>query len=90
MTKGEKQRLILAIEDEKDFVMGLQDAFAFEGYLLQAAATGAAGITLAADLHPNLIILDLMLPDINGYQVCEQIRRRVTSLGQAAGGRRRD
>ncbi len=76
MATEEKKQKILIIEDEEDLILGLMDAFKFEGYETAAADTGERGITLAADLHPDLIILDLMLPDINGYQVCEQVRRR--------------
>lgn len=76
MESNGKQRLILLIEDEEDIVMGLKDAFAFEGYRITSAARGDDGIAVAADLHPDLIILDLMLPGMNGYLVCEQIRRR--------------
>lgn len=79
MAGGEKQK-ILIIEDEPDFVLGLKDAFSFEGYEVFSAETGEAGITLAADIHPDLIILDLMLPGMNGYQVCEQVRRRDKSV----------
>lgn len=76
MMNGTDDSLILLIEDEEDFVMGLKDAFEFEGYSVTAASSGEEGISLAAELHPDLIILDLMLPGMNGYQVCEQIRRR--------------
>ena len=79
MAGGDKQK-ILIIEDESDFVLGLKDAFSFEGYEVISAGTGEEGITTAADLHPDLIILDLMLPGMNGYQVCEQIRRRDKSV----------
>jgi DNA-binding response OmpR family regulator len=76
---GEKQK-ILIIEDEADFVLGLKDAFSFEGYEVVSAETGEKGVSLAAEFHPDLIILDLMLPGMNGYQVCEQIRRRDKSV----------
>lgn len=76
MTIEDKKQKILIIEDEEDLILGLQDAFNFEGYETATADSGERGITLAADVHPDLIILDLMLPGINGYQVCEQIRRR--------------
>ena len=55
-------------------VRGLRDAMEFEGLKVMAAATGEEGITLAREKSPELIILDLMLPDSNGYRVCEQIR----------------
>ncbi len=76
METKEENQTILLIEDEEDLVMGIKDAFQFEGYRIYSADTGEKGIAVAADLHPELIILDLMLPGMNGYQVCEQIRRR--------------
>jgi DNA-binding response OmpR family regulator len=72
------KRRILVIEDEEDIVLGLVEAFSFEGFDVSSAPTGEKGIALAADQHPDLIILDLMLPDTNGYRICEQIRRRDT------------
>ncbi len=77
---GDEKQKILIIEDEADFVLGLKDAFSFEGYEVISAGDGEQGIAVAADLHPDLIILDLMLPGMNGYQVCEQIRRRDKSV----------
>ena len=71
-----EQRLkhVLVIEDEPDMVRGLRDAMEFEGFSVDAAANGQDGIDKARQDKPDLIILDLMLPDINGYQVCEEIR----------------
>jgi DNA-binding response OmpR family regulator len=71
---GDTKR-ILIIEDEEDIVLGLKDAFEFEGYEIGSAATGEEGVALATETAPDLVILDLMLPGINGYQVCERIRR---------------
>jgi DNA-binding response OmpR family regulator len=70
----DKQR-ILIVEDEKDMMLGLVDAFEFEQFEVVAARTGEDGIELAAKQPPDLVILDLMLPGINGYQVCEQLRK---------------
>lgn len=72
----DRKQKILIIEDEEDFVFGLKDAFNFEGYEVFSAPSGEEGISLAAEIHPDLIILDLMLPGMNGYHVCEQVRRR--------------
>jgi DNA-binding response OmpR family regulator len=47
----------------------------FEGFAVVSAGTGAQGIERARLERPDLIVLDLMLPDVNGYQVCEQIRQ---------------
>lgn len=67
-------KLVLIIEDEPDMVRGLQDALQFEGFVVTSAQNGHDGIERATKANPSLIILDLMLPDLNGYQVCEQIR----------------
>ena len=70
-----QSRRVLIVEDEPDMVRGLRDALRFEGFDVAAATTGVEGIELARSSRPNLIILDLMLPDINGYQVCQQVRQ---------------
>ena len=70
------KKTILIIEDEPHIVMGLQDALEFEGYDVASADTGREGAALALQRKPDVVLLDLMLPDINGYQVCEEIRRR--------------
>ncbi len=54
--------------------MGLSDALTFEGFEVHSAKTGKQGVILARQAKPNAIILDLMLPDGNGFLVCEQIR----------------
>ena len=66
---------VLVIEDEPDMVRGLRDAMEFEGFQVLSASTGEEGLQQVRQQGPDLIILDLMLPDINGYQVCEQVRR---------------
>ncbi|HUQ02759.1 MAG TPA: response regulator transcription factor [Kofleriaceae bacterium] len=75
MTEG-AARKILVIEDEPDIVRGLIDALGFEGFEVQAQGTGGAGLEAAAAWGPDLVLLDLMLPDDNGYRVCEQLRER--------------
>jgi DNA-binding response OmpR family regulator len=70
------KKTILIVEDEPNIVMGLQDALEFEGYEVVATGRGKEGVSLAALRKPDVVLLDLMLPDINGYQVCEEIRRR--------------
>jgi len=71
-----KKRLILVVEDEKDLVMGLTDAFEFEGYEVASAGTGEEGVEMAERLGPDLVVLDLMLPGKNGFKVCEELRAR--------------
>lgn len=65
---------ILIVEDEPDIVRGLTDVLEFEGFEVVAAADGRSGVREMRERGADMVILDLMLPDINGYQVCEEIR----------------
>jgi DNA-binding response OmpR family regulator len=67
---------ILIVEDEPDMLMGLQDNLQFEGYKVVTATDGQAAIDVALDACPDLILLDIMLPKLNGYEVCKQLRQR--------------
>jgi DNA-binding response OmpR family regulator len=69
------KKTILVIEDEPQIVMGLRDALEFEGFKVATASKGKEGLALARSEGPDAVILDLMLPDMNGYTVCEEIRR---------------
>jgi DNA-binding response OmpR family regulator len=73
---AEPQRKILVIEDEPDIVRGLTDALEFEGFEVQSRGTGTEGLDAAMEWDPDLVLLDLMLPDDNGYRVCETMRGR--------------
>ena len=68
------KRRILIIEDEPDIIRGLQDALEFEGFEVMSADTGQGGADKAAAERPDCVLLDLMLPDDNGYRICEIIR----------------
>src|SRR5438132_7487427 len=75
MTSPNPQRKrILIVEDEPDIVRGLKDALEFEGFEVGSTSSGREGVKLMRDRGADCVILDLMLPDINGYQVCEEIR----------------
>ncbi len=65
---------VLIIEDDPTLLRGLKDNFTHAGYRVLAAANGHAGLQLAVDRKPELIILDIMLPDINGYEICRAVR----------------
>jgi DNA-binding response OmpR family regulator len=69
------KKTILIVEDEPQIVMGLRDALEFEGFRVVSAGRGKEGVALWKSEAPDAIILDLMLPDMNGYSVCEEIRR---------------
>jgi len=66
---------ILIIEDDPAMLRGLKDNFEFKGYSVLTAADGEEGLNAALDKKPDLILLDIMLPKINGYEVCRLIRQ---------------
>ncbi|NLT67004.1 MAG: response regulator transcription factor [Acidobacteria bacterium] len=70
---------ILIVEDEKEMANGLKDILEFEGYEVVTAENGKEGLQAISRKEPDCIILDLMLPDLSGYEVCEQIRRKLTT-----------
>lgn len=69
------RKKILIIEDEPHIVLGLSDALEFEGFAVVSAAKGKDGLHIARQEKPDAILLDLMLPDTNGFKVCEELRR---------------
>jgi DNA-binding response OmpR family regulator len=66
---------ILIIEDDSTMLRGLKDNFEYSGYNVIIAADGEVGLNAALDTKPDLIILDIMLPKINGYEICRLIRK---------------
>jgi two-component system, OmpR family, alkaline phosphatase synthesis response regulator PhoP len=66
---------ILVAEDDTHIREGLVDALEFEGYEVFSAADGSKALEAYATLHPDLILLDVMMPRKNGYDVCREIRR---------------
>jgi len=65
---------VLLIEDNEKLARGLQSNLEFEGYAVLAAGDGAAGLAIARDKRPDIIVLDLMLPDTDGYRVLRTLR----------------
>ena len=72
---SESSQKVLLVEDDPALALGLVDTLEFEGFEVLHAIKGEDAIRLAADEGPDCIILDVMLPDMNGYQVCERVRR---------------
>ena len=69
-----QQRTVLIVEDSPDLAETLQDILNMHGYEAIIALTGKDGIALALEHHPDLIMLDIRLPDISGYTVFQKIR----------------
>ena len=69
------KKTILIVDDEPHIVLGLKDALEFEGFRVVSAGKGRDGVALARHEKPDAVVLDLMLPDVNGYQVCQELRR---------------
>ena len=70
MTKGR----ILVVEDDFDISNMLRIYFSGQGYEVQVAPRGGDALTMTRKQLPNLIVLDIMLPDMNGYDVCRELR----------------
>ncbi len=65
---------ILVVEDDPAILRGLADNLKFESYEVLTAADGETGYRLATERKPDLIVLDLMLPRLSGYEVCRKLR----------------
>src|SRR5690349_2182763 len=69
--KGAK---VLVIDDERQIRRALQLALSGSGYVVQTAATGAEGLEAVNSNLPDIVLLDLGLPDIDGLEMCRRIR----------------
>src|ERR1051326_5606685 len=67
---------ILIIEDELPMRTALADCLEAEGYRVLTAANGEAGLERAIQEKPDLVLLDIMMPRLDGYAVCAELRRR--------------
>jgi len=71
---------VLIVEDDDSMVAALRDGFEYEGYTVSLARDGAAGLRLAAEAKPDVIILDVMLPKMSGLDVCREVRREGSTV----------
>lgn len=65
---------ILIVEDDPAMLRGLKDNFEYAGYNVATASEGEQGLDAALELKPDLILLDIMLPGMNGYEICRRLR----------------
>jgi DNA-binding response OmpR family regulator len=73
---GEAPLRVLVVEDEASIRVGLCDVLRFRGYAVEAAADGAEGLARALAERFDLVLLDVMLPALDGFRVCEQLRQQ--------------
>ena len=64
----------MVVEDEADFADYLRRGLTYEGYRISLASSGEAGLVLVRQLRPDLVILDVMLPGIDGLALCRRLR----------------
>lgn len=69
-----KRQWLLLVEDEPGLVMTLSDLLREEGYYVKSATDGQTALNLASNSEFDAIVLDIMLPDINGFDVCRTLR----------------
>ena len=65
---------ILIVEDEANIVVSLEFLLGQEGHEVKVATSGEDALALAADYRPDLVLLDVMLPGIDGFEVCRRLR----------------
>ena len=71
---------ILIVEDDPAIRLGMQRSLEFEGFSVELATDGEEAIQRAFDKKPDLIVLDIMLPRVNGFEVCKTVRKYDTTI----------
>lgn len=72
--------IILVAEDDASIRLGLVDTLESEGYVVVEAANGEEAVSLYHDEQPDLVLLDIMMPRLSGYDVCREIRKRNSAV----------
>ena len=71
---------ILVIDDDPTVTSVLKRGLVYDGYTVDTAKTGAEGLTIARDRAPDLVVLDVMLPGLDGYEILSRLRRANSSV----------
>lgn len=71
---------ILVIEDDISILRGLKDNLEYEGYAVVTETNGERGLQAALGKNPDLILLDIMLPGMNGYEICRRVKKEKPDL----------
>jgi two-component system OmpR family response regulator len=81
MTKPSTGQRILVVDDETSISDLIATSLRFVGFEVRTAATGSQALSVAEEFKPHAIILDVMLPDQDGFEVCRQIRNEGINVG---------
>jgi len=76
----EKRKHILLVEDDESILFGLQDILEDNGYQISTASDGVEGLKLATEKEIDLLVLDIMLPGMNGLEICKTIKKEKFNL----------
>jgi DNA-binding response OmpR family regulator len=75
-----RQEVVLVVEDDPTLRLGLTKTLRSAGFRVEVAKTGSEGLEAALALRPDLVLLDVMLPGLNGFEICEELRRHDADL----------
>ena len=70
---------VIVVEDEADIAMLVMTKFRNAGHEVRHARDGEAGLALVAETRPDVVLLDVMMPKLDGYAVCRKIRQEIGS-----------
>ena len=80
-TAAEKKHRILVVDDEQSISDLVSTSLRFVGFEVRTAASGQEALRVAEEFKPQAMVLDVMLPDLNGFEVCEKIRNEGQEIG---------
>jgi len=80
-TESNSTHRILVVDDEKSISDLISTSLRFVGFEVRTAASGSEALTVAEEFKPHAVVLDVMLPDIDGFEVCRQLRSEGLNVG---------
>jgi two-component system OmpR family response regulator len=80
-TESKTSYRVLVVDDEKSISDLISTSLRFVGFDVRTAATGSEALTVAEEFKPQAVVLDVMLPDLDGFEVCRQLRSEGLNVG---------